>query len=84
MIIDINEHQQIRLREVFEPVEFALPDGESLIIQMRDNSYEIAIENITMKSPDGTRYFSWYLIQDGQIMAQVNMPMGDKALCQQH
>lgn len=58
MQIDVNEHRQIRLKEVFEPIELVSTDGEILIVCMRDGGFEIAVQDINEKPPDSTRYFS--------------------------
>lgn len=67
MEIDVNEHRQIRLREVFEPIELISTSGETLIVCMRDGGFEIAVQDIDEKSPDGIRYFSWYKVRNGII-----------------
>ncbi len=67
MEIDVNEHRQIRLRQVFEPIELISTSGETLIVCMRDGGFEIAVKDMDEKLPDGTRYFSWYKVCNGVI-----------------
>lgn len=67
MKISINEHNQIRLSEVFEPIEIVSTEGQSIFIHLRDGGFEIGIENIGTKSPDNCKYFSWHRIKDNYI-----------------
>lgn len=67
MEIDVNEHRQIRLREVFEPIELISTSGEILVVCMRDGGFEIAVQDMDEKPPDDTRYFSWYKVCNGII-----------------
>ena len=67
MIMDINEHRQIRLKEVYEPVELQSPSGESIFVCMRDGKFELSIEVTGAKSVDGVRHYTPYNIRDGQI-----------------
>lgn len=66
MQIDVNEHRQIRLKDVFEPIELVSTEGESLIICMRDGGFEIAVQDLSQK-PDSTQHFHWYRIRSGIV-----------------
>ena len=67
MQIDVNEDGLIRLKEVFNPVEFVSPDGEVLIVCMRDGGFEIASLDTSHKPPDGKRYFTRCEVKGGVI-----------------
>ena len=41
MILDVNEMYQVRLKEVFEPIELISPNGERLFVCMRDGGFEL-------------------------------------------
>lgn len=61
MEIDVNEHRQIRLREVFELIELISTSGETLIVCMRDGGFEIAIQDVDKQ------HFLWHKVHDGII-----------------
>jgi len=61
MIMDINEHRQIRLKDVYELIELQSPSGESIFVCMRDDKFEVMIE------VGGERHYTPYIIRDGQI-----------------
>lgn len=65
MEISVNEHHQIRLKNVFEPIELISPEGKVLVIAMRDGGFEIGIGSI--QPPDNTLGFSFYRTRDGEI-----------------
>lgn len=65
MEILVNEHRQIRLKNVFEPIELVSPEGDTLTIAMRDGGFEIGVSSI--QPPDNTRYFSFYRTCNGEI-----------------
>lgn len=65
MEISVNEHRQIRLKNVFVPVELVSPEGETLIIAMRDSGFEIGVGSV--QPPENTLYFSFYRTRDGEI-----------------
>jgi len=58
MEVHVNEHRQIRLKDVFEPIELVSPEGDTLTIAMRDGGFEIVVSSI--QPFDNTRHFSWY------------------------
>jgi hypothetical protein len=60
MKIDISEHKNIRLQEVFNPIELRLPNGRSVYVQMRDGELEIGVQDTSVKMRDGKRGFVWY------------------------
>ena len=66
MEVYVNEHRQIRLKNVFEPIELVSTEGESLIICMRDGGFEIAVQDLGQK-PDNIRYFTWYRVRSGIV-----------------
>lgn len=61
MQVDVNEQNQIRLRDVFEPVEFVSPNGESLFVCMRDGGFEIAVR--TNNGDSSRESFEWHSVQ---------------------
>ncbi len=65
MEVDVNEQRQIRLKNVFEPIELVTPDGETLIIAMRDSGFEIGVGSV--QPPNNTLGFSFYRTRDGEI-----------------
>lgn len=65
MEISVNERHQIRLKNIFEPIELISPDGETLIIAMRDGGFEIGVGSV--QPPNNTLGFSFYRIRDGEI-----------------
>lgn len=44
MKIEVNEHGDIELREVYVGVTFVTKDGEELVIGMRDTGFEFVYE----------------------------------------
>lgn len=65
MEISVNERRQIRLTHVYEPIELVSPDGETLIIAMRDGGFEIGVGSV--QPPNNTLGFSFYRTCDGEI-----------------
>ncbi len=74
MIVDINEHNSIRLKEVYELVELCSTSGESIFVSMRDGGFEILVENTSSKE----KSYTPYSIRDGKIellaMSVLNSP----------
>ena len=48
MKIEVNEHDTIVLKEVFNPIKLVTNDGEVLIITMRDSGFELWYQNEPM------------------------------------
>lgn len=44
MNVEVNEEQLIELKEVFEPIKLVTEDGNSLVICMRDNTFEMCVK----------------------------------------
>ena len=60
MIINTKTGMMI-LENVFNPIELKIGD-ESMIVQMRDNAFEIGIIDDSVKSPIGLTYYKWYSV----------------------
>lgn len=56
MILDTNEHNLIRLKEVFEPIELVTASGQFLTVCMRDNGFEIATGDSVEIATGGSLY----------------------------
>ena len=61
------------LENVFNPIELKIGD-ESMIVQMRDNAFEIGIIDDSIKSPEGLKYYKWYSVSKKGII-----PLNQKA-----
>ena len=62
MKIDFDEDYTFRFKEVFNSVIFETPDGNELIVCMRDTGFEIAVRGFKEKSPgcEPIRPLHWY------------------------
>jgi hypothetical protein len=44
MRIEVNQHREMEIREVFNPIRLATRDGEELSVCMRDTGFEITYQ----------------------------------------
>jgi hypothetical protein len=73
MKIDVDQEGVIVLREVFNSVVFEAEGGERLVVCMRDDAFEIAVINGSIKNPPhypNIVYYQWYTASSRGIERQ--------------
>jgi hypothetical protein len=65
MEIDVNEHGAIRLKKVYNSIVLETENGEKLYVCMRDNGFEISIQDTSQKS--NWEYYRHYYAEGGDI-----------------
>jgi hypothetical protein len=54
MKVEISENGNLILKEIFCPIGIKTPDGETLILMMRDSGFEVCYENKWFTIHQGT------------------------------
>jgi hypothetical protein len=73
MKIDVDQEGVIVLREVFNSVVFEAEGGERLVVCMRDDAFEIAVLDNSIKNPPhypNVVHYRWYTASSRGITPQ--------------